>query len=158
MFQKPGYIHTHEDDSNVYKKLDISRLSVYWNCADASSSAADAAATAVSASGAGSFAGVYTIPELKRRLSASAASRYSTAYVLEPLSATVRMERNTSKFPLKGVDAPPRFRFDVRPERIEAELSRRQLAQIRALSREWARFDRARAHRKWRPQTPVKNE
>ncbi|KAK5974246.1 VPS13 domain-containing protein, partial [Trichostrongylus colubriformis] len=63
------------------------------------------------------------------------------------------MERNSSKFPLKG--PTPRFKFFLRPEKITVEMTRRQIAELRALNREWARFERARQHRKWRPLTHV---
>lgn len=43
----------------------------------------------------------------------------------------------------------------MRPEAIELELSKRQLAQIQVLTAEWSRFDRARQHRKWRPLSGV---
>lgn len=43
------------------------------------------------------------------------------------------------------------MQFDLRPGKIEIDFSKSQLAQIRFLAREWARFDRARQHRKWRP-------
>uniref|UniRef100_A0AC34Q2R8 Vacuolar protein sorting-associated protein 13 extended chorein domain-containing protein n=1 Tax=Panagrolaimus sp. JU765 TaxID=591449 RepID=A0AC34Q2R8_9BILA len=69
----------------------------------------------------------------------------------------VRMEKNTSKFPLKTIPAIPRFKFDLRPEKINIELSKKQLAQIRLLTREWTRFDRARQHRKWRPLMSIKD-
>jgi hypothetical protein len=67
------------------------------------------------------------------------------------------MEKNSSKFPLKQQPPIPRFKFDLRPEMIELELSKRQLAQIRVLATEWSRFDRARQHRKWRPITNIKD-
>lgn len=49
------------------------------------------------------------------------------------------------------------FQFFLQPKQITVELSRRQMTELRALSREWARFDRARQHRKWRPLTAIKD-
>lgn len=46
----------------------------------------------------------------------------------------------------------------MRPERVNIELSKRHLAQIRLLLNEWARYERARFHRKWRPRVPVHNK
>lgn len=38
---------------------------------------------------------------------------------------------------------------------VALELSQRQLRELRLLGREWARYDRARQHRKWRPRQPL---
>lgn len=43
------------------------------------------------------------------------------------------------------------FQFNLHPEKVLVEVTRRQLSEVGALSKEWARFDRARQHRKWRP-------
>ncbi|VDN20443.1 unnamed protein product [Cylicostephanus goldi] len=77
----------------------------------------------------------------------------SSAFIIHPCSAELRMERNSSKFPLKG--HTPRFKFFLLPEKITIEMTRRQMAELRALNREWARFERARQHRKWRPLTKI---
>ncbi|KAK6040510.1 hypothetical protein COOONC_21985 [Cooperia oncophora] len=61
----------------------------------------------------------------------------SSCYIIHPCSAELRMERNSSKFPLKG--PTPRFKFFLRPEKITVEMNRRQIAELRALNREWAR-------------------
>lgn len=73
----------------------------------------------------------------------------SNAYIIQPCSAELRMEKNSSKFPLKA--KIPRFKFFMRPDILELELTRHQMTELRAVNREWARFERARQHRKWRP-------
>ena len=85
-------------------------------------------------------------------------SRSDTAYVLSPFSLEIRMEKNSSKFPLNTLPLVPRFKLDVRPDKIDIELSRKQMMQINALSSEWARFDRARQYRKWRPMECISKE
>lgn len=79
-------------------------------------------------------------------------------YILHPFSMQARMEKNCSKFPLKTIPAIPRFKFDLRPEKINIEVSKKQLMQIRILTNEWARFERAREHRKWRPLVKVQGK
>ncbi|CAD5233590.1 unnamed protein product [Bursaphelenchus xylophilus] len=131
---KPGFVQP-EDGTNTFKKLDVKGFSVFWNCSQEMDVDID------------------TYEKLKKIL-APETSKNNT-FILKPFSMTVRMEKNASKFPLKQNPPIPRFTFDLRPERIEIELSKRQLAQIRVLSAEWARFDRARQHRKWRPLTRI---
>uniref|UniRef100_A0AC34GSG9 Uncharacterized protein n=1 Tax=Panagrolaimus sp. ES5 TaxID=591445 RepID=A0AC34GSG9_9BILA len=121
---------------NTFKKLDIKGFSVFWNCDQEL------------------LKDVLTHSELKGVLSPE--SSKENQFILQPFSMQARMEKNSSKFPLKTVPAIPRFKFDLRPEKINIEISKKQLAQIRVLSREWARFDRARQHRKWRPSVNVK--
>ncbi|KAI6230488.1 Ricin B-type lectin domain-containing protein [Aphelenchoides fujianensis] len=91
--------------------------------------------------------------DLKRLLSPLVGA--PNAFLLRPFSLQVRLERNASRLPLKALPAVPRFKFDLRPEQLELELSRRQLGQMRALSAHWTLFDRAREHRRWRPAVPV---
>ncbi|KAI6230473.1 Ricin B-type lectin domain-containing protein [Aphelenchoides fujianensis] len=91
--------------------------------------------------------------DLKRLLSPLVGA--PNAFLLRPFSLQVRLERNASRLPLKALPAVPRFKFDLRPEMLELELSRRQLGQMRALSAHWTLFDRAREHRRWRPAVPV---
>lgn len=47
------------------------------------------------------------------------------------------------------------FQFNLCPEKVVIELTKRQLLEISSLGKEWARFDRSRQHRKWRPLTTV---
>jgi hypothetical protein len=121
---------------NTFKKLDIKGFSVFWNCDQESQK------------------GLLTPAELKSVLSPD--SSKDNQFILQPFSMQARMEKNSSKFPLKTVPAIPRFKFDLRPEKINIEVSKKQLAQIRLLTREWGRFDRGRQHRKWRPSVSIK--
>lgn len=127
---KPEFIQPVEG-VNVFKKLDIKGFSVFWNCNQEA------------------HTDLSSYSDLKAAMSPE--SSKENQFILQPFSMQARMEKNSSKFPLKTVPAIPRFKFDLRPEKINIELSKKQLAQIRVLSREWARFDRARQHRKWRP-------
>lgn len=131
---KPGFMQP-QDGVNAFKKLELEGLSVYWNC--------DQKVTGVFES----------IKDLQDFL-APEVSKDNT-YVLQPFSAHLFMEKNTSKFPLKSYPVIPRFKFDLRPEKVNIELSKRQLAEIQLLGREWARYERARQHRKWRPLVSV---
>ncbi|VDM43833.1 unnamed protein product [Toxocara canis] len=136
---KSGYMQPREGAS-VFKKLEIGGLSVYWNCGQKKS---------------GDIASY-------KDLQASLAPEVNkdNKYILQPFSAHMYMEKNTSKFPLKSHPAVPRFKacfcaFDIRPEQVVIELSKRQMAEMRLLGREWARYERARQHRKWRPLVTV---
>ncbi|KAI6238683.1 Ricin B-type lectin domain-containing protein [Aphelenchoides fujianensis] len=131
---KAGFVQLAEG-VNTFKKLDIKGLSVFWNC------------------GQRAHAHVRSPDDLKRLLSPLAGP--PNAFLLRPFSLQVRLERNASRLPLKALPAVPRFKFDLRPEQLELELSRRQLGQMRALSAHWTLFDRAREHRRWRPAVPV---
>jgi hypothetical protein len=131
---KPGFVQP-ADGANIFKKLDVKGLSVYWNSnqeLQPELQSADAIKQAL-------------CPEIVT----------NGTFILQPFSMQMRMEKNTSKFPLKSQPPIPRFKFDARPEKLDIELYKRQLLQIRLLSREWARFERARQHRKWRPILPV---
>ncbi|KAI6181931.1 hypothetical protein M3Y98_00882500 [Aphelenchoides besseyi] len=132
---KPGFVRPTEG-VNVFKKLDIKGFSVFWNCAQEV------------------HLDVKTPEDLKQIL--SPLSTKQNTYILRPFSMQVRMEKNTSKLPLKSQPPIPRFKFDLRPEMIELEISKRQLAQIRLLTTRWSMFDRARQHRKWRPLISIK--
>ncbi|KAI1728822.1 vacuolar protein sorting-associated protein 13D [Ditylenchus destructor] len=147
---RPGFIQStvigpDGKPSNVFKKLDIKRLSVYWNCSAGEQVISDDILNPTNTH----------VSEFKKRMSPEN-NRNNTFILQQPFSMEVRMEKNSSKYPLKTVPPTPRFKFDLRPERIEVELSKRQIAQMRLLTREWARFDRARQHRKWRPLVGVK--
>uniref|UniRef100_A0A915ER83 Chorein N-terminal domain-containing protein n=1 Tax=Ditylenchus dipsaci TaxID=166011 RepID=A0A915ER83_9BILA len=147
---KPGFVQSTTvgpdgKPMNIFKKLDIKRLSIYWNCNE------PFMPKPASKDGASS---VISVNDLKKQMSPE--NTCSNTFILQqPFCMEVRMEKNASRFPLKTVPLIPRFKFDLRPERIEIELSKRQLAQMRVLGREWARFDRARQHRKWRPLVPI---
>uniref|UniRef100_A0A914XD20 Vacuolar protein sorting 13D n=1 Tax=Plectus sambesii TaxID=2011161 RepID=A0A914XD20_9BILA len=133
-FWKPGFVQP-SDSANLYKVLELSGLSVYWN------------------SGQQCSGDIATYRELMSLLVPDTAK--DNCYILEPVSAQVRMEKNTSKFPLKSKPAIPRFRFDLEPDKVAIEMTKQQLAELRLLTREWGRYDRARRHRKWRPKEGV---
>nr|CDJ94690.1 hypothetical protein, variant [Haemonchus contortus] len=124
---KPGFIEP-QNGVNIFKKLELKGFSMYWN------------------SGVKLSKDIDTPKNLRDIL---APENPDSSFIIHPCSAELRMERNSSKFPLKG--PTPRFKFFLRPERITVEMTRRQIAELRALNREWARFERARQHRKWRP-------
>ncbi|VDK72688.1 unnamed protein product [Litomosoides sigmodontis] len=86
-----GYIQP-QDGVNMFKKLEIEGLSVYWN------------------------SGQQITKEIKNHMD---------------------------------------LQFNLCPEKVIIELTKRQLLEIRSLGKEWARFDRSRQHRKWRPLTTV---
>ncbi|KAK6016156.1 hypothetical protein OSTOST_18364, partial [Ostertagia ostertagi] len=130
-FQKPGFIEP-QNGVNIFKKLELKGFSMYWNSDAKMSKDID-------------------IPKNLRDILAP--ENTPSTFIIHPCSAELRMERNSSKFPLKG--PTPRFKFFLRPEKITVEMTRRQIAELRALNREWARFERARQHRKWRPLTHV---
>ncbi|RCN23983.1 hypothetical protein ANCCAN_30328 [Ancylostoma caninum] len=125
--QKPGFVEP-QTGVNIFKKLELKGFSLYWNSDQKLSKNID------------------TPKNLRDIL---APEDPNCAFIIHPCSAELRMERNSSKFPLKGHS--PRFKFFLRPEKITVEMTRRQMAELRALNREWARFERARQHRKWRP-------
>ncbi|CAJ0587158.1 unnamed protein product, partial [Mesorhabditis spiculigera] len=127
---KSGFVEPQEG-VNVFKKLELQGFSFYWN------------------SGQPLSKDINTVKELQNLLAPEDAGK--NTYIIEPCSIELRMEKNASKFPLKGDPAIPRFKFWLRPEKIVVELSRRQMSELRALNREWSRFERARTHRKWRP-------
>ncbi|CAB3411172.1 unnamed protein product [Caenorhabditis bovis] len=124
---KPGFAES-QKGVNIFKKLEVTGFSIYWN----------------------SQATMTTdIDSMKKLRNVMAPETSSNAYIIQPCSAELRMEKNSSKFPLKH--QIPRFKFLMRPEIIVCELTKLQMTQLRALNREWARFERARLHRKWRP-------
>ncbi|KAL3994358.1 hypothetical protein ACH3XW_21415 [Acanthocheilonema viteae] len=86
-----GYIQP-QDGVNMFKKLEIEGLSVYWNC------------------------GQQVTEEIKNHMD---------------------------------------LQFNLCPEKVIIELTKRQLLEMGSLGNEWARFDRSRQHRKWRPLTTV---
>ncbi|KAK6738704.1 hypothetical protein RB195_020674 [Necator americanus] len=124
---KPGFVEP-QTGVNIFKKLELKGFSLYWNSDQKLSK------------------DINTPKNLRDIL---APENPDSAFIIHPCSAELRMERNSSKFPLKG--QTPRFKFILRPEKITVEMTRRQMAELRALNREWARFERARQHRKWRP-------
>jgi hypothetical protein len=119
---KAGFVQP-DDGVNIFKKLDIKGLSVFWNCSNQEM-----------------HFEIGSPDDLKQLLSPLITK--NNTYILQPFSMQMRMEKNSSKFPLKQLPAIPRFKFDLRPEMIELELSKRQLAQVQILSAEWSRFDR----------------
>uniref|UniRef100_A0A0K0DCQ1 Ricin B-type lectin domain-containing protein n=1 Tax=Angiostrongylus cantonensis TaxID=6313 RepID=A0A0K0DCQ1_ANGCA len=128
---KPGFVEP-QNGVNVFKKLELKGFSLYWNSNQET---------------------IQNIGEARNLRDILAPENPNSAFIIHPCSAELRMERNSSKSPLKG--QIPRFKFFLRPNKITMEMSRRQIAELRALNREWARFERARQHRKWRPLTPI---
>lgn len=124
---KPGFAEP-QKGTNIFKKLELIGFSIYWN--------SKAAMTE-------------NIEDSKQLKQILAPESSSNAYIIQPCSAELRMEKNSSKFPLKA--KVPRFKFFMRPDTIALELTRHQMTELRAVNREWARFERARQHRKWRP-------
>ncbi|CAI2346080.1 unnamed protein product [Caenorhabditis sp. 36 PRJEB53466] len=124
---KPGFAEP-QKGVNTFKKLELTGFSIYWN--------SKAAMTE-------------NIDDSKQLKDILAPETSSNAYIIQPCSAELRMEKNSSKFPLKA--KIPRFKFFMRPDIIACELTRHQMTELRAVNREWARFERARQHRKWRP-------
>ncbi|GMT14509.1 hypothetical protein PFISCL1PPCAC_5806 [Pristionchus fissidentatus] len=125
---KPGFVEPVEG-ANVFKKLELKGFSFYWNSGESLSPT------------------VNTVKEIQALLSPE--NLGTNSYVVAPCCIELRMEKNTSKLPLK--ENMPRFKFLLRPETIAIELSGVQMRDMRAVTREWARFERARPHRKWRP-------
>ncbi|CAG9534944.1 unnamed protein product [Cercopithifilaria johnstoni] len=129
-----GYMQP-QDGVNMFKKLEIDGLSLYWNC------------------------GQQVSEEIKSHIDlqyimAPEISR-DNMWILQPFSGHLYMERNTNKFPLKTYPYIPRFKFNLCPEKVVIELTKQQLLEMGSLGKEWARFDRSRQHRKWRPLTTV---
>uniref|UniRef100_A0AAF5PWJ8 Ricin B-type lectin domain-containing protein n=2 Tax=Wuchereria bancrofti TaxID=6293 RepID=A0AAF5PWJ8_WUCBA len=129
-----GYMQP-QDGVNMFKKLEIEGLSVYWNC------------------------GQRLTGEIKNHMDLqymmAPEINKDNVCILQPFSAHLYMERNTNKFPLKTYPYIPRFKFNLCPEKVIIELTKRQLLEMSSLGKEWARFDRSRQHRKWRPLTTV---
>lgn len=100
-----------DDGCNIFKKLDIRGLSVFWNSQQQEM-----------------HSDIESMDALKQLL--CPISTRNNTHILQPFSMQMRMERNASKFPLKQQPPIPRFKFDLRPEMIELELSKRQLAQV----------------------------
>lgn len=114
--------------TNIFKKLELTGFSIYWN------------------SKATMTENIEDSKQLKQILAPESSSN---AYIIQPCSAELRMEKNSSKFPLKA--KVPRFKFFMKPDALGLELTRHQMTELKAVNREWARFERARQHRKWRP-------
>ncbi|KAF1766140.1 hypothetical protein GCK72_006096 [Caenorhabditis remanei] len=124
---KPGFAEP-QKGTNTFKKLDLTGFSIYWNSNSTMTE---------------------NIDDSKQLKQILAPESSSNAYIIQPCSAELRMEKNSSKFPLKA--KVPRFKFFMRPDILGLELTRHQMTELRAVNREWARFERARQHRKWRP-------
>ncbi|KAF8360520.1 hypothetical protein PRIPAC_87443 [Pristionchus pacificus] len=129
---KPGFVEPVEG-ANVFKKLELKGFSFYWNSGESLSP------------------NVKSVKEIQGLLSPE--NMGTNSYVVAPCCIELRMEKNTSKLPLK--EKMPRFKFLLRPETIALELSGVQMRDMRAVTREWARFERARPHRKWRPEGEI---
>ncbi|KAK0428668.1 hypothetical protein QR680_010939 [Steinernema hermaphroditum] len=135
---KAGFVQPKEGE-NVFKVLELQGLSIYWN------------------SGQAIHKEVASYKDLRKILAPD--DTRNNSFVLQPFNASLKMEKNSSKLPLKTTNPPsPRFKFDFCPERVIIELSRRQFTEIRLLCQEWTLFDRARQHRKGRPTVSVSED
>lgn len=76
-------------------------------------------------------------------------------FILQPVNVLVRMEKNSSKLPLKGPSNLPRLNFEIDVEELNLHPSQQQLKGMRLLTDEWSRFERGRQYRKWRPNCAV---
>ncbi|XP_071476543.1 intermembrane lipid transfer protein VPS13D-like [Diadema antillarum] len=73
-------------------------------------------------------------------------------YILEPVSAEARLQRNGSPLPLRS-RSKPRFVCDITLQKIPLSLSEDQYRGITLLVKEFERNEKARHYRKWRPET-----
>uniref|UniRef100_A0A914GVN0 Vacuolar protein sorting-associated protein 13D n=1 Tax=Globodera rostochiensis TaxID=31243 RepID=A0A914GVN0_GLORO len=132
---RPGFVQSAEG-VNIFKKIDITGFSIYWNPDDQQQQSN----------------GVRLVPSYEMLKEELGVPSNDHQFILLPFSLEVRIEQNSSRFPLlRAVPSTPRFKLDIRSQRIELELNKRQIVQIQSLAQDWAQFDRARSHRKWRP-------
>ncbi|CAI4229925.1 unnamed protein product [Auanema sp. JU1783] len=128
---KPGFVEP-EEGLNIFKKLVLTGFSIYWDSDEQIRE------------------NEYTPSELKEALASETAL---SSFIIEPCSMELVMEKNSSKFPLK--ESEPRFKLFLKPNKTICNLTRSQMIELRVLNREWARFERARQHRKWRPSSSI---
>ncbi|KAI3414199.1 hypothetical protein GPALN_011656 [Globodera pallida] len=134
---RPGFVQSVEG-VNIFKKIDITGFSIYWNPDDRQQQQQSN--------------GVRLVPSYEMLKEELGVPSVDHQFILLPFSLEVRIEQNSSRFPLlRAVSSIPRFKLDIRSQRIELELNKRQIVQIQSLAQDWAQFDRARSHRKWRP-------
>nr|XP_054769178.1 intermembrane lipid transfer protein VPS13D-like [Lytechinus pictus] len=72
-------------------------------------------------------------------------------YIIEPVSAEARLQRNGSALPLRS-RTTPRFVCDLTLQKIPLSLSENQYRGITVIMKEFERNEKARHYRKWRPE------
>ncbi|XP_054721064.1 intermembrane lipid transfer protein VPS13D-like [Uloborus diversus] len=77
-------------------------------------------------------------------------------YILSPVNAEAHLTRNCSLKPLRSKFSP-RINCDIHLQKIPLSLSEVQYRQIMGCLKEFEMLDVRWKHRKWRPNTPVKN-
>lgn len=133
---KTGFVNN-DNENFSFKKLNIKGVSVYWNGHDQV------------------ISDVVSIDQLRDLLLPQ--NYKNNCNVIKSFGLQMRMSKNLSKLPLFHEDTP-RFKIDVRPTKLDVELTTLQLYQFRKLSKEWARIDRAKNFRKWRPSVSIKDD
>ncbi|CAK5099008.1 unnamed protein product [Meloidogyne enterolobii] len=124
------------DGINIFKKFDVKGFSIYWNPENNLNDSPIVLPLSLD-----SLKGFFSSPS-------------ENVYILQPFTLELRMEKNNSRFPLRST-LIPRFKFNIRSQRIELELTQKQIAQIQQFMDDWSMFERARPHRKWRPNTSI---
>uniref|UniRef100_A0A915N7T9 Chorein N-terminal domain-containing protein n=1 Tax=Meloidogyne javanica TaxID=6303 RepID=A0A915N7T9_MELJA len=124
------------DGINIFKKFDVKGFSIYWNPENNLNDSPIVLPLSLD-----SLKGFFSTPS-------------ENVYILQPFTLELRMEKNNSRFPLRST-LIPRFKFNIRSQRIELELTQKQIAQIQQFMDDWSMFERARPHRKWRPNTSI---
>uniref|UniRef100_A0A914MHV5 Chorein N-terminal domain-containing protein n=1 Tax=Meloidogyne incognita TaxID=6306 RepID=A0A914MHV5_MELIC len=124
------------DGINIFKKFDVKGFSIYWNPENTLNDSP------------------IVLPLSLDSLKVFFSTPSENAYILQPFTLELRMEKNNSRFPLRST-LIPRFKFNIRSQRIELELTQKQIAQIQQFMDDWSMFERARPHRKWRPNTSI---
>uniref|UniRef100_A0A0N5BPS6 Ricin B-type lectin domain-containing protein n=1 Tax=Strongyloides papillosus TaxID=174720 RepID=A0A0N5BPS6_STREA len=132
---KTGFVNS-ENENFSFKKLNIKGVSIYWNGHDQV------------------ISDITCINQLRDLLLPQ--NYRDNCNVIKSFGLQMRMSKNLSKLPLFHEDTP-RFKIDIRPTKLDVEMTTLQLHQFRALSKEWARIDRAKNFRKWRPSVSIKD-
>ncbi|CEF67616.1 Vacuolar protein sorting-associated protein 13D [Strongyloides ratti] len=133
---KTGFVNN-DNDNFSFKKLNIKGVSIYWNGHDQI------------------ISDVTCVDQLRDLLLPQ--NYKNNCNVIKSFGLQMRMSKNLSKLPLFHEDTP-RFKIDIRPTKLDVEMTTLQLYQFRALSKEWARIDRAKNFRKWRPSVSIKDD
>ena len=77
-------------------------------------------------------------------------------YILSPVSAQVKLKRNTSSLPIRDPNNP-RIHMDVCLDTVAFCLNEDQYQSIIEWLKETERYERRRKYRKWRPAIKVRN-
>ncbi|KAK7884105.1 hypothetical protein WMY93_027228 [Mugilogobius chulae] len=118
------------------KQLEIEDFSVYW----------DSQSTML---------GQLPINQIQEAMTACMQSR-EHQYMFEPVWASVRLRRNTSKEPLRSRHTP-RIEGMIQLEPLSLRLSQVQYQQMMMFLKELDRRERELRYRRWRPKVPVTN-